>query len=248
MHRVTGEAKVPRIERKEATREQILIAATKLLGEHGYAALRVAAVAKEAGVSLGGHLHHFPSKESLVAAVLERLSAHVMQLAEQDAAQDTGSEDILMLIANSARRFYASREFLIYLDIFLSVRRHTLAGDTAISLTTSQRTATEALWLSHVTARGIDAKEAILIIRALWSLARGLAISSREDKDTSHSASMNLVIEALRKSYFDKDKSPGPPIADQVRPDGRKNGSRSNPPCATTVRSELPRRLGRGGK
>lgn len=204
---MTSEAKIPRSERKEATHEQILVAATKLLGEHGYAALRVAAVAKEAGVSLGGYLHHFPSKELLVVAVLERLSALVMKLAERDAAQDTEDEDILVLIANSARRFYASREFLIYLDIFLSVRRHTLVGDMAITLPASQRSATEALWLPHVTARGIDAKDAILIIRALWGLARGLAISSGEDFKATQSATMTLVIETLRKSYFGERRS-----------------------------------------
>lgn len=130
------------------TREHILVAATKLLGQNGYAALRVAAVAKEAGVSLGGFLHHFPSKESLVVAVLEQLSAKVMHLVELDAAQDKHEvDDILLLIAKSAQRFYGSPEFLIYLDIFLSVRHHTLVGDTAIALTTSQRSATEALWL-----------------------------------------------------------------------------------------------------
>lgn len=212
---MTREAKVPRTDRKEATREQILVSATKLLGEHGYAALRVAAVANEAGVSLGGYLHHFPSKESLVVAVLEHLSASVMELAKRDAAQDTGKEDILLLIANSAQRFYASPEFLIYLDIFLSVRRHTLVGDTAIALTTSQRSATEALWLPHLTGRGINEKNAILMIHALWGLARGLAISSSEDLKASRSATMAFVIESLRNSYFGERRSDAPPASEQ---------------------------------
>ncbi|PMS38583.1 TetR family transcriptional regulator [Trinickia symbiotica] len=195
--------KTLRSERKEATREQILIAATRLLAQHGYAALRVAAVAQEAGISLGGYLHHFASKESLVVAVLERLSTHVMDMAKRDAAQDTGKEDVLVLIANSAQRFYSTPEFLIYLDIFLSTRRHTFVGDTAITLAASQRTAIEALWLPHLTARGIDADDAILVIRALWGLARGLAISSsREDVKTGPSATMTLVIAAIRASHF----------------------------------------------
>ena len=198
---MAGKANRARSEQKEATREQILVAATKLLARQGYAALRVAAVAKEAGVSLGGQLHHFPSKESLVIAVLERLSARALDLAARDAAHDTPGEDILQVIAESAHRFYATPEFLIYLDIFLSVRRHTLVGDTAITLLTSQRAATEALWLPHLTARGIGAEQTILIIRALWGLARGLAISSvREvDRHGGNQATVNFVIEGLRR-------------------------------------------------
>ena len=44
---VPPKAKTSRSEQKETTREQILEAATTLLAEHGYAALRVAAVASK---------------------------------------------------------------------------------------------------------------------------------------------------------------------------------------------------------
>jgi AcrR family transcriptional regulator len=194
-----------RTEQKEATRELILEAATKLLAKHGYAALRVAAVAKEAGVSLGGQLHHFPTKNSLVIAVLERLSARVLKLAERDAARDSKSGDPLLLIAESATRFYSAPEFLVYLDIFLSVRRHTLIGDKAIALLTSQRMATERLWIRHLTECGIAEKEALSIVQALWGLCRGLAISSARDKDTSNSREgLDLAVRALRLLCFKK--------------------------------------------
>lgn len=198
------EKKTQRSQQKDATREVILNAATKLLAENGYAALRVAAVAKEAGVSLGGQLHHFPSKDSLVIAVLERLSERVMRLL-QKAERASVEGDILMHIANSAQRFYAAPEFLIYLDIFLSVRRHTLVGDTAIRLLLSQRAATESLWVPHLTRQGISEKNAYSIVRILWGLARGLAVSSAgEQGRAADQATMELVIKALRKSGLDK--------------------------------------------
>jgi len=188
---------------KDATREQILEAATKLLGAHGYAALRVASVAKEAGVSLGGHLHHFPSKEALVVAVLECLAARVLDVARREAGRAAKDEDILVTIARSAERFYAASEFLIYLDILLSVRRNTLVGDTAIRLLVSQRTATEAMWLSHLTVRGIGKDDAVLIVRSLWRLSRGLAISSAGDRVRSaNRATVDFIIAALRRTHF----------------------------------------------
>lgn len=192
-------ARTLRTDQKDATREHILGAATRLLAAHGYAALRVAAVAKEAGVSLGGQLHHFPSKDSLVVAVLERLCARALDLAVQEASRMKMEDDPFRSIASSAQRFFAAPEFLVYLDIFLSVRRHTLVGDTAIRLLHAQRVATEALWLPHFTSRGMAVDRATLIIRAIWSLARGLAISSSgHETEQINEATMNFAIEALR--------------------------------------------------
>nr|WP_255520255.1 TetR/AcrR family transcriptional regulator [Ramlibacter aurantiacus] len=174
-------------------------AATRLLAEHGYAALRVAAVAKEAGVSLGGQLHHFPSKDSLVVAVLERLCARALDLAVQEASRTRAQDDPFESIAASAQRFFAAPEFLVYLDIFLSVRRHTLVGDTAIRLLHAQRVATEALWLPHFTSRGMAAERATLVIRSIWALARGLAISSSgAETGQINQATMAFAIDALR--------------------------------------------------
>ena len=195
--------KTLRSEQKDATREQILEAATRLLAKHGYAALRVAAVAQEAGLSLGGHLHHFPSKDSLVIAVLERLMARSMDLLEKEAARVDAEDDRLMAIARSAQRFYSAPEYLIYLDIFLSLRRHTLVGDTAAKLLLSQRTATEALWLPRLIDQGIPEEGAALVAHALWALARGLALSLAGNQGKSKDqATIDYVINALRLASF----------------------------------------------
>lgn len=45
------------------------------MAERGYSALTLDAVGEAIGVSKGGVLYHFPTKEALVAALLEELSA-----------------------------------------------------------------------------------------------------------------------------------------------------------------------------
>ena len=197
--------KTLRSEQRDATREAILEAATRLLAKQGYAALRVAAVAAEAGLSLGGHLHHFPSKESLVIAVLERLMARSMDLLEKEAARVDAEDDRLMAIARSAQRFYSAPEYLIYLDIFLSVRRNTLVGDTASKLLLSQRTATEALWLPRLIDQGISKEDAALVAHALWALARGLALSlAGTQGKAKDQATIDFVIDALKRAALGK--------------------------------------------
>lgn len=55
-------------------RDQLLDAVERLLVRGGVDAVRLDAVAAEAGVSKGGLLHHFPSKKALVQGVVERLA------------------------------------------------------------------------------------------------------------------------------------------------------------------------------
>lgn len=190
---------IPRSDRKDATRECILDAATQLLAQKGYAALRVAAVAEAAGVSLGGQLHHFPTKDLLVLGVLERLSVRVMQFATGEAAGAPDDVDPLVRISRSAERFFATPEFLIYLDIFLSVRRDVLLGEAAVKLLQANRRAIEDAWVPQLHTLGVSGEQAILIIRSLWSLSRGLAISSLgEDGRPDNWATISFAIDALR--------------------------------------------------
>lgn len=54
-------------------REALLDAAEHVLCEHGTQALTLAAVAESAGVSKGGLLYHFPTKEALIKAMVSRV-------------------------------------------------------------------------------------------------------------------------------------------------------------------------------
>ncbi|MGW6915531.1 TetR/AcrR family transcriptional regulator [Kitasatospora sp. NPDC054939] len=55
-------------------RDRLLDAVERLLVRDGIEAVRLDAVAVEAGVSKGGLLHHFPNKQALVRGVVERLA------------------------------------------------------------------------------------------------------------------------------------------------------------------------------
>ncbi|MGH8132733.1 MAG: TetR/AcrR family transcriptional regulator, partial [Steroidobacteraceae bacterium] len=58
-------------------RERLLDAAERLVLEMGAAHLTLGAVAKFAGVSKGGLLYHFPSKDALLEAMLARHTSEV---------------------------------------------------------------------------------------------------------------------------------------------------------------------------
>lgn len=66
-----------RIERGRTTRDRLIAAATELFGEHGYEGTSIGAVLEAAGVARGALYHHFPSKEALFDAVLDRVVAEI---------------------------------------------------------------------------------------------------------------------------------------------------------------------------
>jgi len=61
-------------ERSTATRQALLDATIASLVEDGYANTTTSRVAERAGVSRGAHLHHFQTRQALVAAAMEHLS------------------------------------------------------------------------------------------------------------------------------------------------------------------------------
>jgi AcrR family transcriptional regulator len=63
--------------RKEARRNSILDAATRLFGSHGYHSTTVPMIVSESGSSVGSFYAHFHNKEDVFAAVLELLGEKV---------------------------------------------------------------------------------------------------------------------------------------------------------------------------
>lgn len=72
--------------RSNNSRELILDAAQKVAVEKGAGKVSLDSVAKEAGLTKGGVLYNFPSKEALVSGMLERLmTTYTPRVAEQEA-------------------------------------------------------------------------------------------------------------------------------------------------------------------
>jgi len=78
-------------------RGQILDAALALFAEHGYRATSVAAVATAVGLTEQGVLHHFPSKDALVQAVLEHRAALEPEAQEHVAEPGGGIGSLLRI-------------------------------------------------------------------------------------------------------------------------------------------------------
>ena len=59
------------------TREKILQVASKLIVRQGYTATSISQIAAETGIGKATVYHHFPDKEAIVYALLDRSSSRV---------------------------------------------------------------------------------------------------------------------------------------------------------------------------
>jgi AcrR family transcriptional regulator len=76
-----------------STREAILRAAGRVVMEGGASGLTLEAVAREAGVSKGGLLYHFPSKEALISGMIGRFIEGFRDVLGREFAKERASAD-----------------------------------------------------------------------------------------------------------------------------------------------------------
>ena len=79
-HLRTNPRKLPRQERARATIDALLEATARILKKEGFDKASTNRIAEAAGVSVGSLYQYFPSKEALVAALIERHIDEMMSL------------------------------------------------------------------------------------------------------------------------------------------------------------------------
>jgi AcrR family transcriptional regulator len=109
-------------ERSASTRQALLDATIACLVEDGYAKTTTTRVAERAGVSRGAHLHHFQTRQALVAAAMEHLAErrgeHLLAAAQELPAGRERLRQSLDLLWSS----YASPLYQAALDLWTHAR------------------------------------------------------------------------------------------------------------------------------
>ena len=146
----------------EPTRQKILDAATTVVLTKGVLHLTLAAVAEKAGVSKGGLLYHFPSKEALVAGLMEQYARTVSDgLASREVKQTVleAYVEATLSLDEPSRRLEAALLAAILLnpelinplrERFLNLQAAITADADNPALATLIRLAVDGLWLTDL--------------------------------------------------------------------------------------------------
>jgi AcrR family transcriptional regulator len=103
-------------ERREATRNAVLVAAQMRFGSFGYSRVTVDEIAADAKVAKGAIYHHFPTKADLFEAVLQIAASKILSEVQATVMQQS---NILTAMFAGNRAFFASCANPQFAQIFL---------------------------------------------------------------------------------------------------------------------------------
>ncbi|MCD9027985.1 TetR/AcrR family transcriptional regulator [Luteimonas sp. BDR2-5] len=163
-------------ERREEMRNRILDAAVGELSRKGYAGFRVNEVAQAAQVSKGAQTHHFPTKESLVIAAVQRLyeASYTRSMKLIDALAADG--DVFEALMRDSEKFYLGPAFSISVTM-LSLGEHEPELRREIQkVSRKHRLPVEAAWLQALLAWGLPEETARTVLYLTQSVFRGMVM------------------------------------------------------------------------
>lgn len=181
--------------RFEHRRAEVLRAATEHALDHGLADLSLRKVAQTVGVSHATLVHHFTTKDDLVAEIVD------LVLARSLAMPDLADDDPAPL--ESIWRRGTSDDGLRYVRLFTAITGHAMHGNPtlrdAVARSMRQRTALLATGLAR---HGCPETEATALATSLLSTLRGLLVDLlvTDEYDRVRAAFADLDAELARRA------------------------------------------------
>jgi AcrR family transcriptional regulator len=191
-------------ERSEATRKLILDATVRIMVRKGAAGLRTGEVVEEAGVSVGAHLHHFPTKHELILAAFDYVNERSLEMCRQrvELAKRAGNSDsVLNAIIADATDFFFGNGFFIELalahgqadlDLRRVVRRSSRRS----------RFRVETIWREALQGQGLPPDIAGDILALTLSIVRGFAMRRFIEDDPARRTHLVRVWRDMIRAYL----------------------------------------------
>jgi AcrR family transcriptional regulator len=175
---------------QSSRRDEILQAASGLANSQGVAHLTLEGIAQEAGMSKGGLLYHFPSKEALITGMLDQYLSAFEARIEQNLAEEAEDRPGRWL------RAYVRASFQESWDEPSAVTSVLAAAVTMPSLLDRLRER-YAFWLEQATCQGLSSQTAMLVMQAtdgIWySDLLGLKLLGKEERQQVEAQLLLLI-------------------------------------------------------
>ncbi len=183
-----GEAAGPRTQemRSAITRRKILEATLDSIYEEGLQKASTNEIVRRAGVSRGALLHHYPTKESLIAAAVQSLLQNeigdIRKVARAYADRQLTIDDF---IDDMWRRF-SGRLFMITIDFLASARTDESLRRALVPVTLQFHRSLNELWSSFFVNRNAAPQKVRVLLNTTLCLLRGMSIQTILRKDPEY--------------------------------------------------------------
>ena len=190
-------------ERSASAKEKLSRAASELIEEGGFANFRVAAVPPLAGVSQGGLLHHYPTKDDLTFAAVEHAVSIAQEVSERNLARcKQSSADVLQSMIQDFCDYYFSPSFDVAMDIVKGASANRALRSRIAKTHRAFRLSVEEEWRGLLVAVGCTQEDASEILDLSSSLVRGFAIRAMIQPQKSRADSLIQRWQALIRNEY----------------------------------------------
>ena len=153
--------------RSERSRKAALAAALTIIAREGPGRLTLDAIARESGLSKGGLMHQFRTKEAVLRALLEQQIAHIGEFTDEFRAGNAGS----LAQPELATQIATSKEIIAQQYSVAQAMLAALASDPKLLVNAREQ---DARRVEEIKREAFDPELAVL----RWAAARGLALLS----------------------------------------------------------------------
>jgi AcrR family transcriptional regulator len=172
--------------RSERSRKAALAAALTVIARDGPGRLTLDAIARESGLSKGGLMHQFRTKEAVLRALLEQQLAHFTEFTDEFRRKDAAS----LAQPELATQIATSKEIIAQQYSVAQAMLAALASDPKLLVENRERDAER---VEVIKAEATDPELAVL----RWAAARGLALLSMLRLCPIPEAELNRLFERL---------------------------------------------------
>lgn len=191
-------------ERSETTRKLILDATIRILVRKGAAGLRTGEVVKEAGVSVGAQLHHFPTKRELILAAFDYVNERSVEMCRQRvklARRAGNTEAVINAIIADGTDFFFGNGFFI--ELALAFGQADLGLRRVVRRSSRRsRFLIEAVWRDMLEKQGLPPEIAGDILALTLSMVRGFAMRRFIEDDAARRAHLVKVWRDMIRAYL----------------------------------------------
>jgi len=198
-------ARVPQAVRSALMKERLSKAAFNVIRQVGYDSFRTSAVSKEAGVSQGAQLHHFPTKDSLAVAAMDYAYRSSMDQFRKNFAVDANGEDLIDLMLKDFKDFYLSDYFMVALDILLACSKNEELQTELSEMASINRITVERQWLERLVNDGWTLTDAEDVMGLSHSIIRGFYVRGLlKRSSTNNEKLLDRWKQMVKSLYLDK--------------------------------------------
>lgn len=164
--------------RSAKTREKVLNATLDQIYECGILSASTPEIVKRAGISRGAMLHHFPSKEQLIAAAVEKLLDDEVALIRNEAAAYAEHKKSIEDFVDFLWERFSGRLFMITMDFLSSARTDEKLREAVIPVSLNFHESLNDIWIRFFPHKQKSADQIQLLLNSTLCLMRGMGVQT----------------------------------------------------------------------